>query len=589
MHILQLFHRICRVSTVAVVGHASSTPALPVAAKFPPFTEAVQDQSTHDTVLSSGCDEDITYSHAATSKPINKHRHSMQSLCSDEACERECDDEVSRYSLGARPLSPASPVTGLDDSLEEMEFSSSKISPEKLDMLAPSQYKSADFEPWDESVDDFKFSMNENSAFHAKPSFTQSNCNRKDDNTVSSLQQPKADYFQNIGVWGSEPVTGIVSNGTFAMDTKEDSLSDVFTQRPFNIQLHPSGNSHDSEYVRSPAFTSSVKSRETLFSTVFDQDSSQAPPRDPLGHESAASGPLLPNPIAPPASSVLDHHRQPLQIPLERGMPSFSEGHGSSGTVRGPTDVHQPLPAFTLPVSSAFARNNPLCLPKPSLSRSRPLNHHNSHIFGNVSTHSITRSLSIPTSNQPGHFLNNPYTAVSDVQGFNLPSTDQQSRHPGDSSSADLCHPLRSLSDSTISRLSTALTTTTATTTRPSLFDDGHLLPRSSKAIASQVVRKPRHAVPGGVVEHKPVKALDLGLGGGKSARNVRLQSNDRILAPKNAAGWSRGVGRESGRWLGEGQGSIEAPLTEVMRSKYFLTPPVTSPSAGPHHPGPPS
>lgn len=98
-----------------------------------------------------------------------------------------------------------------------------------------------------------------------------------------------------------------------------------------------------------------------------------------------------------------------------------------------------------------------------------------------------------------------------------------------------------------------------------SVFDEGCLIPRSSKAIASQVVRKPRQTFP--ATEHKPVKALDLGLESERE-KNVRLQSNDRIMASIPASSSSFVGGADwSGRNVKFGDSS-----GEIVRSKYFPT-----------------
>ena len=89
--------------------------------------------------------------------------------------------------------------------------------------------------------------------------------------------------------------------------------------------------------------------------------------------------------------------------------------------------------------------------------------------------------------------------------------------------------------------------------TTSSLFDNGHLVPRSSKAISSMVVRKPREL-------SKPVKALDLGIDSSRD-RNVKLRSNDRILAQPSVGGAEGGGG---GGDVGGRMGG------EVVRSKYF-------------------
>ncbi len=58
------------------------------------------------------------------------------------------------------------------------------------------------------------------------------------------------------------------------------------------------------------------------------------------------------------------------------------------------------------------------------------------------------------------------------------------------------------------------------------LFGKDYLIPRSSRAIASSVVRKPlKHTL----IERTPVKALDLGLDSERE-RRLRLESNDRNL-----------------------------------------------------------
>ena len=97
-----------------------------------------------------------------------------------------------------------------------------------------------------------------------------------------------------------------------------------------------------------------------------------------------------------------------------------------------------------------------------------------------------------------------------------------------------------------------------------SVLTGSNLVPRSSKAIASLVVRKPRRLPPTSTAEQKPVKALDLGLESERE-RNVTLRSNDRILAaPTNPAILSRHARRnkevrDSDRFAGE-----------IVKSKYF-------------------
>lgn len=97
-----------------------------------------------------------------------------------------------------------------------------------------------------------------------------------------------------------------------------------------------------------------------------------------------------------------------------------------------------------------------------------------------------------------------------------------------------------------------------------SMFNVGHLVPRSTKAIASSVVRKPRQTIP--PVEQKPVKALDLGLEGGRE-RNVKLRSNDRVLPTHSSL-------LEENIWMGRsreaGKTSNSVAEGEIVRSKYF-------------------
>ena len=99
-----------------------------------------------------------------------------------------------------------------------------------------------------------------------------------------------------------------------------------------------------------------------------------------------------------------------------------------------------------------------------------------------------------------------------------------------------------------------------------SIFNVGHLVPRSTKAISSSVVRKPRRTIPS--TEQKPVKALDLGLEGEKE-RSVRLQSNDRVIAPTPSA--SLGQLEETVRGMEvEGISNSVPERREIVRSKYF-------------------
>lgn len=96
-----------------------------------------------------------------------------------------------------------------------------------------------------------------------------------------------------------------------------------------------------------------------------------------------------------------------------------------------------------------------------------------------------------------------------------------------------------------------------------SVLNPCHLIPRSTKAIASLVVRKPRRAIPPS--EQKPVKALDLGIEGERE-RNVRLQSNDRVLAPTQLTHSSL---LDESVYLDTGK-TPEVANGEIVRSKYF-------------------
>lgn len=99
---------------------------------------------------------------------------------------------------------------------------------------------------------------------------------------------------------------------------------------------------------------------------------------------------------------------------------------------------------------------------------------------------------------------------------------------------------------------------------------DNHLIPRSSKIIASSTVRKP-FQVP--AVERIPVKALDLGLMD-ERPREARLQSNDRNLVATELAHDS------------SSKNSVLPVLCtrsnvghggEVVKSKYFISPAASS------------
>jgi hypothetical protein len=96
------------------------------------------------------------------------------------------------------------------------------------------------------------------------------------------------------------------------------------------------------------------------------------------------------------------------------------------------------------------------------------------------------------------------------------------------------------------------------TSSTTGLFNVGHLVPRSTKAIASSVVRKPRHAIPS--------KALDLGLEGERE-RGVVLKSNDRILAPTRS---TDSLQLEGSVWESKVRETVAEG--EIVRSKYFPT-----------------
>lgn len=110
---------------------------------------------------------------------------------------------------------------------------------------------------------------------------------------------------------------------------------------------------------------------------------------------------------------------------------------------------------------------------------------------------------------------------------------------------------------------------TTLAVSSSSVITGSHLVPRSSKAIASLVVRKPRWLPPSSssTAEQKPVKALDLGLESERE-RNVRLRSNDRVLAaPANHTVLSRHTRRS------EEVRDSDRFAEEVVKSKYFSAP----------------
>lgn len=98
-----------------------------------------------------------------------------------------------------------------------------------------------------------------------------------------------------------------------------------------------------------------------------------------------------------------------------------------------------------------------------------------------------------------------------------------------------------------------------------SMISSSHLIPRSTKAISSLVVRKPRLAT-----EHKPVKALDLGIESERE-RNVRLRSNDRILASAQSTNSSLLQGSVWMRRDSKGGEDFDKGANgEIVRSKYF-------------------
>ena len=92
-----------------------------------------------------------------------------------------------------------------------------------------------------------------------------------------------------------------------------------------------------------------------------------------------------------------------------------------------------------------------------------------------------------------------------------------------------------------------------------------HLIPRSSKIIASSTVRKPSSF---STMDRKPVKALDLGLMDEANSRITRLQSSDRSLNCSHEMSQP-----QNPRFTDNRTNTIMDRKGEVVKSKYFISP----------------
>ena len=105
--------------------------------------------------------------------------------------------------------------------------------------------------------------------------------------------------------------------------------------------------------------------------------------------------------------------------------------------------------------------------------------------------------------------------------------------------------------------------------TVPSAIPGKHLVPRSSKVIASSTVRKPPNL---SMLNRKPVKALDLGLVEERSNWSTRLQSSDRTIVPSQIA--------ESQGLIVSGNVNPKSTMgqrSDIIKSKYFISPAASS------------
>ncbi len=518
-------------------GYSPSASALPDAAKFLPFTNPPQLQqsflpeSSSVLVLEHRNRDQVTLDLKTTepmfSGDVDRHDfnredgrssnsvHALRGLRDDaDPSVGECEDELSCYRHSA-PMMASSHVVGLDDSLEEMEHQN-MVPTGKYDANATSGRSQDDFKPWIQSVNDFKFSMDESDE---KSSFNQRvplegdwregpfPPSSQQDSLIIQSQSGNSKFLSNpppaLGVIATDSVSDSMLNGSFTFDIRQDHHK---AQRPFNIQLRASSHS----------------------ASMFNE-------------------------------------RHPLQFPMEGGLPSTNEG----------TFNERPLPLIAKSISQRSAFTIPSSHPISTGGNERHLS--NLPHFSRGDSKAVSNSLPIPSTsvfNQHHHHLplskhtNDtilPSESLPPAHHSTVPSIFSEGRLVPQSSKT-----ITSTQEqghlSTRARCTTGLVqpSVDALPAVSGLFNEGCLAPRSSKAICSQVVRKPRNAPPGSsAVEHKPVKALDLGLDG-RSERNVKLQSNDRILAslsaPRNAGGMS---------WLGGDKESGWITIRALMKSKW--------------------
>lgn len=464
----------CHVSAVAATstGYSPNIPALPDTAKYPPastFTCQLNTEESRrlnsklpvfppsDAVVDCSIDSGHHIQHRSEPALLGPDSHCPSyednaTVLNDFSYATISDSQSTiSYAGASRYIAPmSSPVLGLNDSLEDMEFST-VISTRESDVVS---CESKDLEPW----------------------ICQPTAN-------SSITANERDFF------------GARSSDLFSQ-VKNSSSEDEWKKQLLRLP----------HQMKSTPFPESLSYNQARNLTY-----------DPLTN--------------PQTRATTGFSFKPLNS-------KESENHSSNDI------VFRTHPNIDMPSSHNWnvRLEKPTSIPNPSLSSSTAA------LSGLQRINPVGRFSHTDNSNFTGIVKPNSSTVQPSWTKFPLQN---QSSGP---------------MTSTWQHVTSSHAAPTRTVSSTSGLTGSHLVPRSSKAIASLVVRKPRWLPPTtSTAEQKPVKALDLGLESERE-RNVRLRSNDRVLAaaPTNPTVLSRHTRRN------DEVGDSDRFAGELVKSKYF-------------------